>query len=188
MMRTLLSFSQQIERLSSIMGRIGAWAIIALMLVIITDVALRRWFVIGSTKLQELEWHLHGALFLLCLGWAYGRNAHVRIELVSERLSDRTRAWIELLGCLLFLTPYVAAILIFGADYVSYSFAYNEASASPTGLSNRWIIKAFIPIGFALLGITAVSRCINAIAFLFGDEEAARMSSFSRTHAHEGES
>lgn len=187
-MHALLSFARQLERLSTFMGRIGAWAIVLLMLVIITDVTLRRWFVIGSTKLQELEWHLHGALFLLCLGWAYSRNAHVRIELVSERLSARTRAWIELLGCTVFLLPYVAAILIFGADYVSYSLTYNEASASPTGLPDRWIIKAFIPLGFALLGITAISRLLNAIVFLFGTDAEAQETSFSRSHAATGES
>jgi TRAP-type mannitol/chloroaromatic compound transport system permease small subunit len=187
-MRILLSLANQLERLSAFMGRLGAWAIVLLMLVIITDVTLRRWFVIGSTKLQELEWHLHGALFLLCLGWAYSRNAHVRIELVSERLSDRTRAWIELLGCVIFLLPYVAAILMFGADYVSYSIAYNEASASPTGLPERWIIKAFIPLGFALLGMTAITRVIHAFVFLFGSERDAAETSFSRPHAATGES
>lgn len=187
-MRALLSFARQLERLSAFMGRIGAWAIVLLMLVIITDVTLRRWFVIGSTKLQELEWHLHGALFLLCLGWAYSRNAHVRIELVSERLNIRTRAWIELLGCLIFLIPYVAAILVFGADYVSYSLTYNEASASPTGLPERWIIKAFIPLGFALLGFTAIARSIHAYVFLFGSDKDAAETSFSRPHAMTGES
>jgi TRAP-type mannitol/chloroaromatic compound transport system permease small subunit len=187
-MRTLLSLANQLERLTAFMGRIGAWAIVLLMLVIITDVTLRRWFVIGSTKLQELEWHLHGALFLLCLGWAYSRNTHVRIELVSERLSMRTHAWIELLGCLVFLLPYVTAILVFGADYVSYSIAYNEAPASPTGLPERWIIKAFIPLGFALLGLTAVARVIHAFVFLFGGDEDAARTSFSRPHATTGES
>ncbi|WP_417450208.1 TRAP transporter small permease subunit [Kordiimonas sp.] len=187
-MRRLLMVARRLERLTTFVGRLGAWAIIMLMLVIITDVTLRRWFVIGSTKLQELEWHLHGALFLLCLGWAYSRNAHVRIELLSERFSARTRAWLELTGCLLFLLPYVVAILSFGVDYVAYSVAYNEASASPTGLPNRWIIKAFIPLGFAMLGLAALSRVLNAIVFLFGTTEDAARSTFARSHAPEAQS
>ena len=187
-MESLLSLSRLFARVPAFFGRIGAWAIIALMVVIITDVTLRRWFVIGSTKLQELEWHLHGALFLLCLGWAYSKHAHVRIELVSEKLSARSRAWIELLGCLLFLLPYVAAILTFGFDYVGYSYAYNEASASPTGLPDRWIIKSFIPIGFALLGFAAVARLLEAIVFLFGNKQQAEQTVFALSEAPKGES
>lgn len=187
-MQALFTFARGAERLVAFFGRVGAWAIVALMLIIITDVTLRRWFVIGSTKLQELEWHLHGALFLTCLGWAFSRNAHVRIELISDRASARTRAWIELWGCLIFLLPYVAAILMFGMDYVSYSLTYNEASASPTGLSERWIIKAFIPFGFALLGLAALARLCDAIIYLFGAKNLADQTGFGRAHAQAGES
>ncbi|MFC4349645.1 TRAP transporter small permease subunit [Kordiimonas lipolytica] len=187
-MERLLSFSAKLERVSSAIGRLSAWAIIALILVIMSDVVLRRWFVIGSTKLQELEWHLHGFLFLMSLGWAYTRNAHVRIELVSERLQARTRAWIELFGCLLFLLPYVGAVLWFGYDYVSYSWAYNEASASPTGLPDRWIIKSAIVVGFGVLGIAALARLAQAIVFLFGRADQSERTPFSHVEPHLGDS
>ena len=184
-MERLLTFSTRLERLSTLVGRVCAWAIVLLVAVIVTDVLLRRWFIIGSTKLQELEWHLHGFLFLMCLGWAYTRNAHVRIELVSDRLRARTRAWIELTGCLLFLLPYVAAVLVFGYDYVSYSFAYGEASASPTGLPYRWIIKSAIVAGFGLLGIAAMAKALAALVFLFGRDELAAQTGFSRHGSHQ---
>ncbi|NVJ69530.1 MAG: TRAP transporter small permease subunit [Alphaproteobacteria bacterium] len=187
-MKGLFSFAQSLQRISNSIGRFSAWAIVLLALVIITDVVLRRWFVIGSTKLQEMEWHLHGFLFLMCLGWAYSKNAHVRIELVSERLSLRTHAWIELIGCALFLLPYVAAVLWFGFDYVSYSWAYNEASASPTGLPDRWIIKSAIVIGFAMLGFAALARLIYAGIYLFGPKALAEQTPFSHTEPQTGES
>lgn len=178
MMERLLSLAGGLERLSTSVGRLSAWLIIVLIGVIMTDVVLRRWFVIGSTKLQELEWHLHGFLFLMCLGWAYSKNAHVRIELLSERLSARTRAWIELSGCMIFLLPYVAAVIWFGVDYVAYSLEYNEASPSPTGLPDRWIIKSAIVAGFSMLAVAAIARALNAIAFLFGGDDIARRTSF----------
>lgn len=183
-MSRLLSFAKTLERLVATIGRASAWAIILLMLVIVADVTLRHWFVIGSTKLQELEWHLHGFLFLMCIGWAYSKNAHVRIELVSERLSRRVRAWIEALGCLLFLLPYVAAVLWFGLDYVSYSLEYNEASASPTGLPNRWIIKSAIVAGFAVLALGALARLLEASVYLFADPALARKTVFAREADH----
>jgi len=187
-MHSLLTLAKALERFVALIGRLSAWSIILLMLVIVADVTLRHWFVIGSTKLQELEWHLHGFLFLMCLGWAYSRNAHVRIELVSERLSRRTRAWIEGLGCLFFLLPYVAAVLWFGIDYVSYSLEYNEASASPTGLKDRWIIKSAIVAGFSVLAVSALARLLEVAVYLFGNPALARETIFARATPQEGDS
>ncbi|TNE66531.1 MAG: TRAP transporter small permease subunit [Alphaproteobacteria bacterium] len=187
-MGMLLTLSQWLEGASSLVGRMGAWLMLALMAVIMGDVTLRHFFVIGSTKLQELEWHLHGALFLLVLGWAYSRGAHVRIELVSERLSARAQAWIELLGCLVFLIPYVIAILHFGYDYMSYAINYHEASASPTGLPDRWIIKSMILVGFFFLGLAALSRVCQALVFLFGPAEQSAQTVFAEKHEQEGAS
>ena len=179
MMDRLLTISNWFHRIADFMGRAGAWLIVALIAVIITDVTLRNWFVIGSTKLQELEWHLHGALFLLALGWAYNRNAHVRIELLSEKMRPRTKAWIELIGCTLFLLPYIGTVIWFGLDYVSYSIEYGESSPSATGLPHRWLIKAAIPVGFAGLGCAAVSKLLHAIVFLFGTARDSQKTVFS---------
>lgn len=178
-MERLLIIANKLERLSAIIGRIAAWLLLALVFVIITDVTLRHWFVIGSTKLQELEWHLHGALFLLSLGWAYSANAHVRIELISEKWHPRRRAAMELAGCLIFLMPYVAAVLWFGVDYVDYSLAYDEASPSPTGLPNRWLIKSMIPIGFLTLAMAAAAKVLKAVIFLYGPEQLSDQTGFS---------
>ena len=102
-------------------------------------------FVLGSTKLQELEWHIHAVLFLFCLGWAYLKDAHVRIDLVRERLSDRAQKWVELIGCLMFLIPYAVIVIFYGVDWWHRSFIQNESAASATGLPYRWIIKAALP-------------------------------------------
>ncbi len=179
MMDKLLNLSVKMKRFANILGQLSAWLMVVLILVIMTDVTLRHWFVIGSTKLQEMEWHLHGALFLLALGWAYNRDAHVRIELASERFSARTKAWVELFGCCVFLLPYTAAVIWFGFDYVGYSLEYNEASPSATGLPNRWIIKSVIPIGFATLGAAAIARMIDSVAFLFGNEDQKAKTCFA---------
>jgi len=184
----LFSLSKRLEAISTGIGRASVWLMLLLMLVIVTDVTMRRWFVIGSTKLQELEWHLHGALFLLCLGWAYTKNIHVRIELISERFNRRSAASIEMLGCLFFLLPYVAAILIFGYDYVAYSVKYSEASASATGLPFRWIIKSMIVVGFGLLGFAAFARLLESFVFLFGPKFLAEQTMFADPHPNQGQS
>jgi len=80
--KALLRIAEITESVITWLGRVTAWVAIILMTVIVFDVITRRFFVLGSTKLQELEWHLHAVLFLFCLGWAYLSNAHVRIDLV----------------------------------------------------------------------------------------------------------
>lgn len=149
-------------------GRVTSWVAILLMLVIVFDVITRRFFVLGSTKLQELEWHIHAVLFLFCLGWAYLKDAHVRIDLVRERLSDRSRLWIELAGCLLFLIPYAVIVIFYGVDWWHRSFIQNESAASATGLPYRWIIKAALPIGFAILLLSGIGMAFRKIVQLFG--------------------
>ena len=181
MMDRLLKISRGFGQIAGFMGRTSAWLIVVLIAVIVFDVTLRNWFVIGSTKLQELEWHLHGALFLLALGWAYNNNAHVRIELLSENWAPRTKASVELIGCCLFLLPYIGAVIWFGLDYVAYSIEYNEASPSATGLPDRWLIKATIPIGFAGLGCAATAKVLQAIVFLFGSGTDKEKTEFSRS-------
>lgn len=179
MMEHLLTISLRFRQVADFMGRSSAWLMVGLIVVIVFDVTLRNWFVIGSTKLQELEWHLHGALFLLALGWAYNHNAHVRIELLSEHWRPRKKAAVEFIGCCLFLLPYITAVIWFGLDYVAYSIEYNEASPSATGLPDRWLIKAAIPIGFAGLGCAAISKLLQAFVFLFGSESDQEKTEFS---------
>lgn len=185
-MEHLLVAASSIQRFTSFIGRLAAWLLVPLMLVIVADVTLRHWFVIGSTKLQELEWHLHGALFLMCLAWAFNSGAHVRIELFSEKWSARSKAWVELFGCLAFLLPYSIVVIWFGWDYVEYSIAYGESSSSPTGLTNRWIIKSAIPFGFFMLALSALSRLLTAFVFLFGsDQLKTRITLFNATTENE---
>ena len=173
-MELLIKLSDRLDRLITRIGKVAAWAGLALVAVTIFDVVTRRFLVLGSTKLQELEWHFHVVLFALCLGFAYLKDTHVRIDLVRERLSERTQWWIELLGCVLFLIPYCALVVYFAYDFTARSYLNNEISASATGLTHRWIIKAAIPIGFGLLALSGLTVLLRKVVELFGPPELRR--------------
>lgn len=173
-MELLIRVSEGLDRVITKIGKIAAWAGLGLILVTIFDVVTRRFFVLGSTKLQEAEWHLHVILFALCLGYAYMKDAHVRIDLVRENLSERTQWWIEIAGCLLFLIPYCALIVYYGVDFVERSYATDEISASATGLTHRWLIKLMIPVGFTILALAGLAIVLRKIVELFGPEELRR--------------
>lgn len=138
------------------------------MLVILADVILRRYINVGSTRLQELEWHLHGTLFLLMLGYGYLKGSHVRIELLREHWAPKTKVIVEFLGCLLFFLPYCFAVLYFAFDYAAMSWGFSETSASPTGLPMRWIIKGILVGGFAVLALAGLTVLIRSALYLFG--------------------
>ena len=173
-METLLRFGSFLDRWIVRIGKIAAWSSLALIAVIIFDVITRRFLVLGSTKLQELEWHIHTVLFMFCLGFAYMKDAHVRIDLVRERLGERTQWWIELIGCVLFLAPYCIIVLYFGVDWWDRSFEVNETSDSATGLPYRWLIKAVLPLAFIVLLTSAIAMSIRKIIELFGPVELRR--------------
>lgn len=183
-----LKIAFSFDKFVAFIGRLAAWLMLPMMAVILFDVIMRQWFNVGSTMLQELEWHLHGAMFLLMMAWAYNKGTHVRIELFHEHLTTRNKALVELTGCLLFLLPYVTAILYFGSDYTAMSFSNSEVSASQTGLSLRWLMKGVLVFGFVLLGMAALSRAIKAIAYIAGNAQAKHLSGFEKMPPEEGES
>ncbi|MEM7226302.1 MAG: TRAP transporter small permease subunit [Pseudomonadota bacterium] len=167
-MEQLTKLADTLDLVISKIAKVAAWAGVLLIAVTIFDVVTRRFFVLGSTKLQELEWHFHVVLFAFLLGWAYLKDTHVRIDLVRERLSERTQWWIELLGVCLFLLPYCALVIYFTYDFTVRSFDNQEISASATGLTHRWIIKSAIPIGFSLLALSGITVLLRKIVELFG--------------------
>ena len=167
-MRQLFRIQEFLARIVTGVGKISAWLSIPLMVVIIFDVVTRRFLVLGSTKLQEGEWHLHAVLFLLCIGFTYIEDAHVRIDLLRERLSTRARDWVELIGCIIFVIPYCLIVTYFAEDFVERSWAVGEASDSATGLPYRWAIKAFLPIGLFVLLLSGITILLRKIIELFG--------------------
>ncbi|MCA8928344.1 MAG: TRAP transporter small permease subunit [Alphaproteobacteria bacterium] len=184
-MRKLLDIADRIEKIPQFFGRAGSWLMIPLIAVIMFDVLTRKLFggaiqqaiqdsslyqVLSPTKLQEWEWHLHGALFMLAIGFSYTMNAHVRVDVLREKVSDRKQAWIEMIGLCVFLFPYTIVIGILCADFVYLSYASNEVSVAMTGLTHRWIIKAFLLLCLILVFLAGVTTFLRHIVYLFGAE------------------
>lgn len=146
-----------------------SWLWLLLMLIICSNVTLRYLFSEGRVELEEWQWHLYSLGFLLGLSYALQADTHIRIDVLSERLSRRSRAWLELYGLLLGLLPFTLLILFYSVPFVTQSFALNETSQSPGGLSHRWMIKAALPLGFLLLLLAAWSRLTRVWCLLFSD-------------------
>ncbi len=157
-----------IEALSEWTGRAASWLVLAMVLVIGYDVAMRYLFQIGSVGLQELQWHLFALIFLLGAAYTFKHDGHVRVDIFyqSRRMTDRGRAWVDLLGGLFFLLPFCLLIIIGSAPFVARAYAIGEGSPDPGGLPYRFLLKAAIPLGFSLLLLQGIAHMLRSVRTL----------------------
>lgn len=162
-----------IERIVRAIGRATAWLNVVLIFVILLQVILRHALSGGhQIVLGELEWHLYAVALLFGLSYSQVHNAHVRVDALSSFYSERTRRYIEIIGILLLMFPFLGIMFVQGWDYVASSWRVNEHSVSPVGLPWRWLIKSAIPLAFGLLFLALFARLLRDIAFLAGVEDA----------------
>jgi TRAP-type mannitol/chloroaromatic compound transport system permease small subunit len=161
--------SRRIDPLLSAIGRGASWLWLLLLIIIVGNVFMRYVFGEGRIEFEEIQWHLYSIGFLLGLSYAFQADAHIRVDVVSERLPVRVRAWLELYGIILGLLPFLFLIVWFSVPFVQHSWNVSEVSQAPGGLPYRWLIKAILPLGFALLALAALSRLSQVWLFLFGD-------------------
>ncbi|MEQ1615093.1 MAG: TRAP transporter small permease subunit [Hyphomicrobiaceae bacterium] len=146
----------------------SGWFLMVLMCVTCMDITFRKLQLpIALTQFQELEWHLHTAVFSGWMGYNYTINAHPRVDSYTETLGFRAKAWIEFLGILVFALPFIFVMLEHGWPFVQQSYLQNEASENVTGLPFRWAIKGVFFIGIWLVFLGVLSVLLRLIAFLF---------------------
>jgi TRAP-type mannitol/chloroaromatic compound transport system permease small subunit len=163
----LLTLSRQIDTLTERIGKSAIWIVLIVVLVSTGNAVMRYAFNYSSNALLEIQWYLFGLIFLLCSGYTLLRNEHVRIDLLSAKLSKRGRTWIDILGILFFLMPMAVAILVLSWPVFLHAFESSEMSNSAGGLI-VWPARLMIPVGFALLILQGVSELIKRIGFLRG--------------------
>jgi TRAP-type mannitol/chloroaromatic compound transport system permease small subunit len=164
-MRLLLSLSRWIDTFTTWVGKGTMWLILATTLISAGNAIVRKIFNVSSNSLLEIQWYLFAAVFMLGAGYGLLRNAHVRIDFVSSKLSPRTRNWIDVGGILLVLFPFCILSITLGWAFFAQGYESGEMSQNAGGLI-RWPAYALIPAGFSLLLLQSVSELIKRIAFL----------------------
>ena len=144
------------------------WIWIVLVLVIVVNVVMRYAVGVNYVWVEELQWHMYAVGFMIGIGYAVMHDAHVRVDVLANTFSKRTRAVIELLGIALILLPLAYIIVTYAIPFVERSYIRNEGSSAPGGINNRWVIKSVIVIAFVYLGLAAFARLTRVSAFLFG--------------------
>jgi TRAP-type mannitol/chloroaromatic compound transport system permease small subunit len=166
-MPALLSLSRLIDALNDRIGRLMMWVVLLTTLISAGNAIVRKIFNTSSNALLESQWYLFAAVFMLGSGYAFLRNAHVRIDFVSSRFSARTRNWVYVAGILLFVFPLCYMMATLAWPVFSNAYVSGEMSSNSGGLI-RWPVYALIPLGFVLLALQGVSELIKRLAFLQG--------------------
>ena len=166
-MGALLKLSRLIDTGNEWIGKLTMWLVLAAVIISAGNASLRKAFNIGSNASLEIQWYLFAAVFMLGVGYVMLRNAHVRIDFISSKLSKRTNAIIDAIGIVIFTIPLSLIMINLGWPVFMRAFETGEMSQNAGGLI-RWPMWALLPLGFSILLAQASSELIKRIAFITG--------------------
>jgi TRAP-type mannitol/chloroaromatic compound transport system permease small subunit len=166
----LLKLSKLIDSVNEWIGKLTMWLVLAAVIISAGNATLRKAFNIGSNAWLEIQWYLFGAVFMLGVGYVMLKNAHVRIDFISGKLSKRTNAIIDAVGIVVFTIPLAIIMIDLGWPMFERAWTTGEMSQNAGGLI-RWPAWALLPLGFAILLLQALSELIKRIAFITGHRD-----------------
>jgi len=167
-MRALSAFAQLVDAINEWTGRIAAWLIFGAVIVCFLVATLRYGFSIGFAWMQELYIWQHAAAFMLGAGYTLLHNRHVSVDILTNRFTARTRAWLDIVSTFLFLFPWLAVVAIYSAPFILSSWSVRESSSAADGLPGLFLLKSVIWAFCALLFLQGLSQVIHRALFLAG--------------------
>ncbi|MBC7941857.1 MAG: TRAP transporter small permease subunit [Chitinophagaceae bacterium] len=166
-MGALLGLARLIDTTNEWIGKLVMWLVLAAVVISAGNAVMRKAFDVGSNAYLEIQWYLFAAVFMLGAGYVFLKNAHVRIDFISGRLSRRTNAIIDILGIVVFTVPLCAILISLSWPVFERAWVSGEMSQNAGGLI-RWPVILLMPVGFALLALQCVSELVKRTAFLTG--------------------
>jgi TRAP-type mannitol/chloroaromatic compound transport system permease small subunit len=166
-LNALLRLCRAIDAVNDRIGRLSMWLVLAAVLVSAVNAIVRKAFSVSSNAYLEMQWYLFAGVFLLGAGYVLLKNEHVRIDALAGRWSRRTQVWIDVVGIVVFLLPLCVWVVLQSWPVFAQAYVTGEMSSNAGGLI-RWPAYLLLPLGFALLGLQALSELIKRIAFLRG--------------------
>jgi TRAP-type mannitol/chloroaromatic compound transport system permease small subunit len=166
-MKTLLALSRLIDALNKRCAGIATWLVLLSCVISAGNALMRYGMNLSSNAWLEIQWYLFAGMVMLGGAYTLRVNEHVRVDVLYSRYSERTRAWVDLLGAIFFLLPMSIVIGWMSWPLFLSSYEIGEMSGNAGGLL-RWPVKILIPIGFALLTLQGVSEIIKRVAALSG--------------------
>jgi TRAP-type mannitol/chloroaromatic compound transport system permease small subunit len=165
-----LKFALAMDWISAQLGKLAAWAVLAAALISAGNAFVRYGLDFSSNAWLEIQWYLFAGVFMLGVGYVMLKNAHVRIDFISSKLSKRTNAIIDAIGIVVFTIPLALIMINLGWPMFERAWTTGEMSQNAGGLI-RWPAWALLPLGFTILLLQAVSELIKRVAFITGHRD-----------------
>lgn len=186
MVRAIASAGRALTGVGAWLGRLAGWLVVPIVAAVLTAVIgtmlrlseLVAWSatlpLLGDqltiTGVVELQWHLFAVMILFGGAYAIRKNGHVRVDFIYDRLTQRGRALVDTVGHMVFLIPFCLLIAWLSLDFVELAYRSGEES-DYGGLTDRYLIKAMVPIGFVMLALSAFGQVLTNIARLIDPAE-----------------
>ncbi len=162
-MHILLALETLFDRFSKMIGFVASILLLLMIANVFYDVIMRYLFNDVSIGMQEMEWHLFSAIFLLGISYTLNENAHVRVDIIYDQLSPGKQAFINISGTLVFLIPFSVLITWYGFFFAKEAWLLKEMSGDPGGLPHRWMIKSVMSIAFVLVIISSFGFMLRSL-------------------------
>ncbi len=182
-MSLLKLYAKKVDTIIHYTGYAVSWLTTMLVIVVCYDVFSRYFLKKSVVAFHELQWHIFSVIFLIGAAYTWKDDKHVRIDYLYARFPLKVKAWINMLGSVVFLVPFSIFIIVTSYDFVRNSFVIGETSPDPGGLPARYIIKGFIPIGFFLLLLQSTSTIVHSLAVIMNKSVSKSVSENSEPTA-----
>jgi TRAP-type mannitol/chloroaromatic compound transport system permease small subunit len=168
----LLSYIMQtINWVNRTIGNVFMWLSVAIVLVCFWVVVERYAFSTTRLWMQDLYPWLNGAMFTAVAGYALYRNDHVRVDIFFRPASTVRKAWMDMLGVLIFLMPFAWVVYTYSFVFVQRSWRLFEASANPGGMPGLWVLKTFILVFAVVIALQGIAMLLRSILIIVGRED-----------------
>jgi TRAP-type mannitol/chloroaromatic compound transport system permease small subunit len=160
-----------ISALNVAVGRLLSLCSLAIVLVCFAVVVMRYLFRTGSVPMQDLYVWLNGMMFMGIAGYALMKDAHVRVDVLYRGAETRTKAMLDMFGCVVFVAPFRWVLVAWSLPYVTRSWGLREGSANVGGLPGLFVLKSFILVFVVVVGLQAVAMFLRGVLVLAGRED-----------------
>src|SRR5689334_25305877 len=133
-MAALLRLSAGIDWFNEKFGIVANWLVLLACVISAGNAAVRYLLSYSSNGWLEVQWYMFAGMVLLGGPYTLKVNEHVRVDLFYSAVSERTRIWIDIIGCLLFLLPICLILIYFTWPWFVDSWRINETSSNAVGL------------------------------------------------------
>lgn len=186
MLNSLEGFIAASDAVNEWIGRIVAWLTVGCVLTCFLVVLLRYGFSIGFPWMQELYVWQHAIVFMAGAGFTFLHRGHVNVDIAYTRFSPQTKAWIDILGTVLFLLPWMAVLAWTSSQFVLSSWQILEPSSQTNGMPGLFVLKSMIWVFCGVITLQGLALIARRTLFLAGREEHSPEDEGTAAYAPEG--